>query len=155
MSLDVGKIRKDFPILQSRPNGKELVYLDNGATTQKPASVIAAEKDYYEKLNANVHRGAYWLSQESTEQYEGVRKKICRLIGTKDTAEIIYTRGTTDSLNIVASCWGSQNIGKGDAVVVTRMEHHSNLVPWIMLAKRLDSALIIWASCLLFSSGNW
>jgi len=133
--LDPAAVRADFPILATRPRGNELVYLDNGATTQKPKSVIQAVSHYYETLNANVHRGAYWLSQEATEQYEKTRNKVCDLLGTSDTREVIYTRGTTESINLVAQCWGRQNIHPGDAIVVTRMEHHSNFVPWQMLAK--------------------
>ena len=132
---DFRALRGDFPILSETMNGKPLAYLDSAATSQKPLRVLDAEREFYSRWNANVHRGAYLLSQEATDRYEGVREKVCRLLGTSDTREIIHTRGATESLNLVASCWGREHVGPGDDVVVTRMEHHSNFVPWQQLAR--------------------
>ena len=133
--LDTKHIREDFPILSRNVRGKSLVYLDSGATSQKPASVIQAMTDYYSSYNANVHRGVYWLSQEASEKYEAVRGKVGHFIGVTDEREIIFTSGTTESINLVASTWGRTNIQAGDDVIVTRLEHHSNFVPWQALAK--------------------
>lgn len=134
-AFDVRKVREDFPILTRKVHGKDLVYLDNAATTQKPKSVIEALTQYYTTYNANVHRGAYLLSQEATDAYEGVRPKVARFIGAEIEQEIIFTRGTTESLNMIAACYARDRIQSGDDIVVTRMEHHSSFVPWQQLAK--------------------
>lgn len=141
---DVKKIRADFPILSREVRGKPLVYLDNGATTQKPSSVIEAQARVYRELNANVHRGVHFLSQESTDAYEKSRRKIAHHLGVKDEGEIIFTRGTTEAVNLVASAWGDANVGEGDQIVVTRLEHHSNFVPWQSLARRKKAKFVIW-----------
>ena len=131
--FDAERVRADFPILQQQVNGKPLVYLDNGATSQKPQSVIDELVRYYTTENANVHRGVHTLSQLATDDYEGARAKLRRLLNAADDHEIIFTRGTTDSINIVAQALGKQTLGPGDEVIVSNMEHHSNIVPWQML----------------------
>jgi cysteine desulfurase / selenocysteine lyase len=129
-SFDVARVRADFPILSTKAHGKPLVYLDNAATTQKPRAVIDAIKHYYEAQNANVHRGVYELSQVATELYEGARLKVQRFVNAGDSAEIIFTRGTTEGINLVAACWSRAFLRDGDEVLVSAMEHHSNIVPW-------------------------
>ena len=131
--FDAERVRADFPILQQQVNGKPLVYLDNGATSQKPQVVIDELVRYYSTENANVHRGVHTLSQQATDSYEGARAKLRGLLNAADDHEIIFTRGTTDSINIVAQSFGKQNLGPGDEVIVSNMEHHSNIVPWQML----------------------
>ena len=131
--FDAERVRADFPVLQQVVNGKPLVYLDNGATSQKPQAVIDELVRYYTTENANVHRGVHTLSQNATEDYEGSRAKVKRLLNAADDHEIIYTRGTTDSINTVAQSFGKQSLGPGDEVIVSNMEHHSNIVPWQML----------------------
>lgn len=128
------KLRIDFPILSRKVNGKPLVYLDSAATSQKPKQVLAAMDEYYSKHNANVHRGIHTLSVEATEMYEGARKKVADFVGVKDPAEIIFVRNATEAINLVAYSWGRLNIAKGDEIVVTVAEHHSNFVPWQQLA---------------------
>jgi len=139
--IDAAKIKKDFPLLNQKMNGQPLVYLDSAATSQKPQAVIDAIKDFYERHNANIHRGIYRLSEEATELYEGAREKVQKFIRAKETKEIIFTRGTTESINLVAYSWGRQNIEKGDEIIVTEMEHHSNLIPWQLLAKEKEAVL--------------
>lgn len=134
MTLDVNKIRKDFPILQRETqNGIRVVYLDSTATSQKPKQVIDAMNAYYELSNANIHRGVHTLAEEATSMYEGAREKISKFINAKSSREIIYTRNTTESINLVAYSWARANLKSGDLVILTEMEHHSNLVPWHML----------------------
>jgi cysteine desulfurase/selenocysteine lyase len=116
-------------------NNNPLIYFDNAATTQKPRQVIGAIKNFYENSNANVHRAVYTLSQEATELHENAREKIARFINAKDAAEIIFVRGTTEAINIVAYSWGLPNLKKGDEVLVSLMEHHSNIVPWEIISK--------------------
>jgi len=130
MPFDPLKVRADFPILQSKQNGRPLVYLDNGATTQKPRQVIDAIRRYYESENANIHRGVYHLSQLATNLYEEARAKIRKFINAQHDREIIYTRGTSEGINLVASSYGRSRLSAGDEVVVSAMEHHSNIVPW-------------------------
>lgn len=137
--FDLQHIRKDFPILHREVRGKKLVYLDNAATTQKPLAVMEAWNDVYRNLNANVHRGVHFLSQESTDAFEKARRKVASYIGIKQEEEVIYTRGTTESLNLVASSWGRDNVKPGDDIIVTRLEHHSNFVPWQALAKEVGA----------------
>src|SRR5574344_282226 len=124
--LDVFSIRKDFPILASQVYGKPLIYLDNGATTQKPLSVINKLGEGYLHHNANVHRGVHFLSQDATELHEGARSRVQRFINAKESAEIIFTRGTTESINLVAYSFGEAFLSEGDEVIVSDMEHHSN-----------------------------
>ena len=134
LSFDIEAIRADFPILQQEHHaGVPLIYLDNAATSQKPLKVIEALDDYYRRYNANVHRGVHKLSEEATAAYEQARIKIRKFINADSKREIIYTRGTTESINLVAQTWGRANLKPGDVVVSTQMEHHSNIVPWQML----------------------
>ena len=132
---DVAKIRKDFPILDRQVNGVPLVYLDNAATSQKPRAVIQALSDYYERYNANVHRGAHTLAIEATDAYEEARAKVARFINAPSPANIVFVRNTTEAINLVAHTWAVANVGAGDRIVVTEMEHHSNLVPWQHVAR--------------------
>lgn len=141
--LDIQNIRSEFPILNEKIRGKQLVYLDNGASTQKPQSVIDAESYYYEHQYANIHRGVHYLSQIGTDLYENVRKQIQQFINAKHEHEIIYTKGTTDSINLVAYTFGRKFINEGDEIVVTEMEHHSNIVPWQMLCEEKKCVLKI------------
>ncbi len=133
--------RADFPILSQRVQGKALVYLDSTATAQKPLSVLDAMDGYYRTTNANVHRGAYALSEAASAQYEDARKRIARFIHARSVREVIFTRNATEGLNLVAQTWGLANLGAGDLIVLTEMEHHSNLVPWQMLADRTGAVL--------------
>mgnify|MGYP000914009870 CR=1 FL=1 len=139
--LDVESIRKDFPILSSRMNGKPLVFLDSAASSQKPQRVIDAFEDYYRCRNANIHRGAYRLSYEATDMYDKTRSRLARFIGASDPATVIFTRNTTESLNLVAQSWGMANLKSGDEIILTELEHHSNLVPWFMIAGRTGAVI--------------
>ena len=139
--LDVEKIKADFPILSEKINGNRLVYLDNAATSQKPRVVINALIDYYRHMNANVHRGLHKLSETATAAYEKTRAHTASFIGGVDTSEVIFTRGTTESINLVAYTWGEENIHEGDEIVITEMEHHANMIPWFMLARRKKAIL--------------
>ena len=138
---DVEKVRGDFPILSTRINGRPLVYLDNAATSQKPRSVIRAISDYYERSNSNVHRGVHTLSMMASEAYEEARAKVQRFVGAPEPESIIWTRNTSESINLVAASWGLSNLKEGDEIVSTGMEHHSNLVPWQQLAGRTGAVL--------------
>jgi len=140
-SLDVASIRRDFPILERKIHGKPLAYLDNTATTQKPASVLKALEDFYRTRNANVHRGVYLLGEEATADYEGAREKVARFVNARAAEDVVFTRGTTESVNLVSNAWGRLNVGKGDVIVSTEMEHHSNLVPWQLLAQERGAIL--------------
>ncbi len=139
--LDPAQVRKDFPVLHQLVNGKPLVYLDNGATSQKPQCVIDALVRYYTTDNANVHRGVHTLSQRATDDYENARSKIRSFLNAASDQEIIYTRGTTESINLVAQTFGKQNIGPGDEIIVSNMEHHSNIVPWQILCEETGARL--------------
>ena len=135
--LDVSKIREDFPVLSKKVyDDRPLVWLDSAATSQKPRQVIQALVDYYEGYNANVHRGVHALSMESTERYEAARQKVADFVNAESAECLIWTRNTTEGINLVANTWGEDNIAAGDEIVVTAMEHHSNLVPWQQLARR-------------------
>lgn len=134
--LDIEKIRADFPILDEKINGHRLVYLDNAATTQKPRVVINALIDFYRKNNANIHRGLHTLAERSTEAFERTRAHVARFIGGVATEEVIFTKGATESINLVAYTWGEENIKAGDEIVISEMEHHANFVPWVVLAQR-------------------
>ena len=127
-SIDWAKVRSDFPILAQQVNGSPLLYLDNAASSQKPRAVIEALVKYYERDNANVHRGLHELSSRATEAFEGARTKIARYLGAESAEEIIFTRGTTEGINLVANTWGVANVKAGDVILLTEMEHHSNLV---------------------------
>jgi cysteine desulfurase/selenocysteine lyase len=134
-------IRDDFPILKQEVNGHPLVYFDNAATSQKPRAVIDALRHYYEHSNANVHRGLHELSNRATEAYEEARVKVARYLGAASPEEIVFTRGTTEGINLVAQAWGGRFVKEGDVVLLTEMEHHSNLVPWQLLAERTGARL--------------
>ena len=140
-SLDVARIRDDFPILSRKVHGKPLVYLDNAATSQKPHQVISALTEYYEGYNANVHRGVHSLSMEATDRYEEAREKVARFIGACQSEEVVWTRNTTEAINIVTGSWARSNLQPGDEVVVTEMEHHSNMVPWQMVTQERGATL--------------
>jgi cysteine desulfurase/selenocysteine lyase len=139
--LDVAALRRQFPILAKPVHGKPLVYLDNAATTQKPQSVIDAESDYYQSHNANIHRGVYSLSQDATALHERARTTVRRFIHAAEDREIIFTRSATESINLVAASFGSQVLRKGDQILITGMEHHSNIVPWQLIAQRTGAIL--------------
>ena len=138
---DVERVRKDFPILFTTAHGKPLVYLDNAATSQKPRAVIDAVQDFYEESNANVHRGVHWLSEKATAIYEGTREKVRAYFNARSTKEIIYTHGTTEGINLVANAYGSKFVSAGDEIVISELEHHSNIVPWQMLCERTGARL--------------
>jgi cysteine desulfurase / selenocysteine lyase len=133
--------RSDFPTLNQQVHGKPLVYLDNAATTQKPRIVLETIQRFYERDNANVHRGLHALSNRATEAYEGARARVAKFVNAADPAEIIFTRGTTESINLVAASWGGANLKPGDVILLTEMEHHSNLVPWQLIAQRTGATL--------------
>jgi len=133
--FDIAKVRDDFPILKRKINGKPIVYLDNAATSQKPRQVIEAVERYYEEYNANIHRGIYSISEEATTAHENARAKVARFINAQSPEEIVFLRGTTEAINLVANSWGRTNIGPGNGMMLTEMEHHSNIVPWQLLAK--------------------
>ena len=140
--FDPERVRADFPILSTTANGRPLVYLDNGATTQKPRAVIEAVERYYSSENANIHRGVYQLSQTATRLYEDARRTVQRFINAADEREVIFTRGTTDGINLVAASWGRANLRPGDQVLVTAMEHHSNIVPWQLTCQATGAELL-------------
>lgn len=139
--LDPMVVRRDFPILSQKVNNRPLVYFDNAATTQKPQSVIQSLVDYYEGYNSNVHRGVHALSLKATNGFEGARETIRQFINARYTHEIIYTRGTTEAINLVASTWGRQNIKAGDEILISELEHHSNIVPWQLLCEEKNAVL--------------
>lgn len=140
-AYDVQKVRRDFPILHQAVHGKPLIYLDNAATTQKPLSVIEAIAYYYRHDNSNIHRGVHMLSERATEAYEKVRVAARKFLNAADTKEIIFVRGTTEAINLVAQSYGRKNVGSGDEVLITAMEHHSNIVPWQMLCEEKGAQL--------------
>ena len=139
--FDVAQVRQDFPILTQKVNGKPLVYLDNAATSQKPQVVIDAVHEFLATYNANIHRGIHQLSERGTEAYEQSRKKVQRFINAAESREIIFVRGTTEGINLVAQSYGRQHIRSGDEIVITTMEHHSNIVPWQMLCEQTGAVL--------------
>ena len=139
--MDIKAIRADFPLLDQEVNGHPLVYLDSAATAQKPNQVIESVDDYYRSNNANVHRGVHTIGTRATEQYEGARDRVRQFINAKEREEIIFTRGTTTAINIVAMSYGNQNLSPDDEIVITQMEHHSNIIPWQQLSKRTGATL--------------
>ncbi|HLS67583.1 MAG TPA: cysteine desulfurase [Pseudogracilibacillus sp.] len=139
--MDIQAIREQFPILKEKVNGHDLVYLDSSATSQKPVQVIEAVNEYYRTTNSNVHRGVHTLGSRATDLYEGSREKVRRFINAKSTAEVIFTRGTTTALNIVAQSFGLQNVSADEEIVITPMEHHSNIIPWQQVAKATGATL--------------
>ncbi len=139
--LDTNRIKRDFPILEEKINGHRLVYLDSAATSQKPRVVINAILDFYRRKNANIHRGIHSLAEKATAAYEHTRKRVAHFIGDVDPEEVIFTRGTTEGINLLAYTWGEANIREGDEIVITEMEHHANLVPWVILAQKKKAIL--------------
>ncbi len=133
--LDVAAIRKDFPILSQRVGDHRLVYLDSASSSQKPTVVLDAMSDYYETTHANVHRGVYGIAAEATERFEAAREKVARFIGAPSSRGVVFTKNVTEAINLVAYSWGRANLGQGDAILLTELEHHANLVPWLMLAE--------------------
>ena len=140
-ALDAARVRADFPILQQQVNGRPLVYLDNAATAQKPQAVIDTLTRYYTTLNANIHRGIHALSQAATEEYEGARGKIRQFIGAGEDREIIFVRGSTEGINLVAQSFARPRLAPGDEVLITAMEHHSNIVPWQIVCEQTGANL--------------
>ncbi|GIW69357.1 MAG: cysteine desulfurase [Patescibacteria group bacterium] len=140
--MNVKEIKKDFPILKKKIGANDLVYLDNAATSQKPVQVIEAIKDFYENHNANVHRGIHTLSEEASDMYEDARAVVAAFLGAAHPEEIVFTRGATESLNMAAFSWGNKNLKKGDKILLTVFEHHSNLVPWQIVAKNTGAELM-------------
>ncbi len=141
--MDVEKIRAEFPILSRQIRGKPLVYLDNAATSQKPKAVIDAVRRYYENENANIHRGVHYLSEQGTKAYEDARRKVQRFVNAASDREIVFTRGTTEAINLVAQTFGRARVAAGDEVLITTMEHHSNIVPWQMLCTEKGAKLVV------------
>src|SRR3989475_11780886 len=137
--IDWDSLRADFPILHQKVHGHPLIYFDNAATSQKPRAVLDALRNYYERDNANVHRGIHELSNRATAAFEAARARTAKFINARTADEIVFTRGTTESINLVAHSWGSRNLKPGDGILLTEMEHHSNLVPWQLLAERTRS----------------
>src|SRR5947207_15167639 len=142
MRTDWDSFRRDFPILDQKVHGHPLIYFDNAATTQKPRPVLDALQHFYERDNANVHRGIHELSNRATAAFEAARQRAAKFINARSADEIIFTRGTTEGINLVAQAWGSKNIKAGDKILLTEMEHHSNIVPWQLLAERTSAKLI-------------
>jgi cysteine desulfurase/selenocysteine lyase len=143
LGFDVQAVRRDFPILRRSVRGHRLVYLDNAATTQKPQAVIDRIVRYYTEENSNVHRGVHFLSEVATAAYEGARTTVKRFINARSEKEIVFTRGTTESINLVTSSWGGRNVGAGDLVLITAIEHHSNIVPWQLLCEAKGATLLV------------
>jgi len=141
VDFDIQKIRKDFPVLSQKAYGKPLIYFDNAATSQKPQVVIDALVKYYSEYNANIHRGVHYLSGKASQAYDNTRIKVQRFINAASEKEIIFTRGTTESINLVASSWGRKNISEGDEIIISAMEHHSNIVPWQILCEEKKAKL--------------
>ncbi|MEA2488772.1 MAG: cysteine desulfurase / selenocysteine lyase, partial [Acidobacteriota bacterium] len=141
VTYDVDKVRADFPILARSARGRRLVYLDNAATTQKPRQVIDRIVRYYSEENSNVHRGVHYLSELSTIEFENARGTVQRFLNAKDVKEIIFTRGTTEAINLVAQSWGRTNIRVGDEIIISALEHHSNIVPWQMICQQTGAIL--------------
>jgi cysteine desulfurase/selenocysteine lyase len=139
--FDANKVRADYPILRRQVHGKQLVYLDNAATSQKPESVLRAMDEYYRTYNANIHRGVHTLAEEATAAYEAARRKVSRFIHASSPKEVVFVRNTTEAINLVAMSWGRANVGRGDTIVLSVMEHHSNLVPWQLLAQAVGAQL--------------
>ena len=141
--FDVEKIRRDFPILREQVHGKPLVYLDNAATSQKPDAVIDAIANYYRHDNANIHRGVHLLSQRATDEYEAARNSVQRFLNARESREIVFVRGATEAINLVAQTWGRTRVGSGDEILITAMEHHSNIVPWQILCEEKSAQLAV------------
>ena len=143
MNNSIYKVREDFPTLSTKVNAKPLIYFDNGATSQKPSVVIDAVSNYYRFSNSNVHRGVHYLSQKATEQYEQSRDLLKDFLGAESREQIVFTKGTTDAINLVANSWAENHIQKGDEILITTMEHHSNIVPWQMICEKKQAVLVV------------
>src|SRR5712692_11270856 len=141
-AIDWSALRADFPILNQQVHGQPLIYFDNAATTQKPRVVLETLRHYYERDNANVHRGIHELSNRATAGFEAARARAAKFLNARSADEIIFTRGTTEGLNLVAQAWGTKHLKRGDKILLTEMEHHSNIVPWQLLAKRTGAQLV-------------
>ena len=139
--FDLERVRDDFPILRQRVHGRPLVYLDNAATAQKPQSVIDAVSRFYSRENSNIHRGVHYLSEQATIAYDAVREKTARFLNARAAHEVIFTRGTTDGINLVAQTYGRTQLKPGDEILITGMEHHSNIVPWQLLCQQMGAVL--------------
>src|SRR5439155_7709318 len=139
--VELEEVRYDFPVLRQKVHGKPLVYLDNAATSQKPRVVIEAMNDYYERYNSNVHRGIHALAERATKEYERAREKIARFINAPSPECVVFTRGTTEAINLVAYSWARTNLKKGDEILLTWMEHHSNTVPWYQVAEATGAVI--------------
>ena len=135
-------LRNDFPILKETHNGHQLIFFDSAASSQKPQQVVDALVDFYTHSYSNIHRGAHFLSEKATTLYEDARGKVARFLGASDPCEIIFTRGTTEGINLVAATWAMKNVGKGDQIVTTELEHHANLIPWQEVAKKTGAKLV-------------
>ena len=140
-SFDIAKVRRDFPVLGEKIRGKDLVYFDNGATTQKPLTVIYALQRYYARENANIHRGVHFLSQQATFAYERARGRVSQFINAHESSEVVFVRGTTEALNLVAHSYGRSQLGPDDEIIVSQLEHHSNIVPWQLLCEEKGARL--------------
>src|SRR5678816_3491945 len=140
--VDWMDVRKDFPILDQKVHGQPLLYFDNAATTQKPRAVLEKLRAYYERDNANVHRGIHELSNRATAAFEAARDRAARFINARHSGEIIFTSGTTEGINLIAQAWGTKQVRRGDKILLTEMEHHSNIVPWQLLAERVGAELV-------------
>jgi cysteine desulfurase/selenocysteine lyase len=141
LAFDVEAVRREFPILGAKVHGKPLVYLDSAASAQKPRAVIDAERDVYERYYSNIHRGVHQLSMLATEAYEGARERVRRFLGAEASREIVFVRGTTEAINLVAQTWGRRHVGAGDEILITGLEHHSNIVPWQLLGEEKRAVL--------------
>ena len=148
-TFDVEQVRQEFPILSEEVYGKPLVYLDNGASAQKPRAVIDAISNVYETEYANVHRGVHYMSQMATDAMEAAREKVRAFINARDIREVVFVRGATEGINLVASSWGRNNLSAGDEIILSVMEHHSNIVPWQLIAEQTGAVLKV---CLLYTS---
>ena len=141
-TMIANEIKEQFPILDQQVNGKPLVYLDNAATVQKPKRVLEVIQNYYLEYNSNIHRGAHYLANKATEHYEAARERIANYLNV-ETREVNFVRGTTEGVNLVARAWGDKNLGQGDEIIISGLEHHSNMVPWQMLAERVGAVVKI------------
>ncbi len=144
LELDAHEIRRQFPFFQPHPEMRSLIYLDNAATTQKPYAVLDALMNFYAHHNANVHRGAYGVGAKASELFEAARERVARFLNAREPAEIIFTRGTTESINLVAASWGGSQLREGDEIIVSEMEHHANILPWMQIARAKGARIVVW-----------
>jgi cysteine desulfurase/selenocysteine lyase len=144
LELDAHEIRRQFPFFQPHPEMRSLIYLDNAATTQKPYGVLDALMNFYAHHNANVHRGAYGVGAKASELFEAARERVARFLNAREPAEIIFTRGTTESINLVAASWGGSQLREGDEIILSEMEHHANILPWMQIARAKGARIVVW-----------